>query len=212
MFTNRSLRRLILPLIAEQLLTMLVGMADTMMISYAGEAAISGVALVDMVSNLVITLLTALATGGAVIVSQYLGGRERENADEAASQLHGIALVISAGLTALCLLLHGDILRLFFGAVEADVMRAADTYFLVTALSFPFLGLYNASAALYRSMERTRATMLVSLLMNAINIAGNAVGIFALRAGVMGVALPTLISRAEAGDEIYTMSVTVANQ
>ncbi len=210
-FTNRSLRRLILPLIAEQLLTMLVGMADTMMISYAGEAAISGVALVDMVSNLVITLLTSLATGGAVIVSQYLGGREQSGADEAASQLHGIALLVSAGLTALCLLLHGGILRLFFGAVEGDVMRAADTYFLVTALSFPFLGIYNASAALHRSMERTRTTMLVSLLMNAINVAGNAIGIFVLRAGVMGVAVPTLISRAVAGVLMFRLALRREN-
>ncbi len=199
MFDNRALRRLILPLIAEQLLAMLVGMADTIMVSYAGEAAISGVALVDMVNALVITLLAAVATGGAVIVSQYLGSREPDNANFAASQLQTISFLVSAGLMVVCLVFHKAILHILFGAVDEDVMRAAVTYFVITAFSFPFLGVYNSSAALFRSMGRTNATMYVSLLMNVLNIAGNAIGVFVLKAGVAGVAVPTLISRAVAG-------------
>ena len=199
MFSNQALRKLIFPLVIEQVLVMLVGMADTAMISYAGEAAISGVALVDMVNYLVITLLTALATGGAVIVSQYLGSRDEQSSRCAAGQLMTVTFFVSLAIMAVCLLLHRAILRLLFGAVDADVMQAAVTYFFITALSIPFLGVYNSSAALFRSMGKTRVTMYVSLLMNAINIAGNAVGVFVLRAGVAGVAVPTLIARAVAG-------------
>jgi len=199
MFDNRALRRLILPLVGEQLLVMLVGVADTMMASYSGEAAISGVALVDMVNALVIALLTAVATGGAVIVSQYLGSRQGENANLAASQLQTVTFLASLALTAPCLTFHSAILGALFGAVDEAVMRSATTYFLITACSFPFLGIYNASAAVYRSMGRTNATMYVSLLMNVVHILGNVVGVFALRAGVAGVAASTLVSRALAG-------------
>lgn len=212
MFSNKALRRLILPLIAEQLLTMLVGIADTMMISYAGEAAISGVALVDMVNALVITLLAAVATGGAVIVSQYLGSREAEHANLAGSQLEAISFLASMGLMAVSLIFHRAILLLLFGAVDEDVMSAAITYFVITACSFPFLGIYNSSAALYRSMGRTNATMYVSLLMNALNIVGNAVGVFVLKAGVAGVAYPTLFSRMVASVVMTAMAFQAKNE
>ena len=195
-FSNRVLRNLIIPLVVEQILVMLVGIADTMMISYAGEAAISGVALVDMVGYLVITVLAAVDTGGAVIVSQYLGRKDKERANQSASQLVTVSFLFSLTLMLLCTLFHSIILKVLFGAVMPDVMAAANTYFFITALSYPFLGLYNSSAALYRSMKKTKVTMYVSLLMNLINIIGNAIGIFVFHAGVAGVAVPTLIARA----------------
>lgn len=195
MFSNKDLRNLVLPLVIEQILSMLVGIVDTVMISYAGEAAISGVALVDMVNNLVITIMSALATGGAVIVSQYLGSKDREKANFSAGQLMTVTMAISAALMVFCLLLHRPILQLLFGKVEPDVMEAAVTYFVISALSFPFLGIYNSSAALFRSMRKTNVTMYISLLMNAVNIVGNSIGIFVLHAGVAGVAWPTLIAR-----------------
>lgn len=212
MFNNQALRKLIVPLVIEQVLVMLVGMADTAMVSYAGEAAISGVALVDMVSYLIITLLSALATGGAVIVSQYLGNKDRDNAKLAAGQLMTITFLISMGIMLVCLVLHKAILQLLFGSIDDDVMQAAVTYFFITALSIPFLGIYNSSAALFRSMEKTRVTMYVSLLMNAINIAGNAIGVFVLRAGVAGVAVPTLISRIVAGAVMMALTFNEANK
>jgi putative MATE family efflux protein len=195
LFSNRQLKHLILPLVIEQILVMAVGVADTMMISFVGEAAISGVALVDMINFLIITILAALATGGAVIVSQYLGNGDRENANRSAGQLVALAFIFSLVIALLCLVFHKKILFLLFGSVERDVMDAAVTYFFISSLSFPFLGIYNASSALYRSMARTNITMYVSLLMNVINVAGNAIGIFLLHAGVAGVAIPTLIAR-----------------
>ena len=195
MFSRKALKNLIVPLVMEQILVMLVGMVDTMMVSHAGEAAISGVALVDMIDYLIITLFTSLATGGAVIVSQYLGSRQEEQARLSAGQLVTVSAFLSAAVMALCLAFHNGILRLLFGKIEPDVMRACVTYFVITAFSFPFLGIYNAAAALFRSMQKTNVTMYVSALMNVINIAGNAVGIFVLKAGVAGVAVPTLISR-----------------
>lgn len=198
MFTNRALKNLIIPLVVEQILVMLVGMVDTMMVSHAGEAAISGVALVDMIDYLIITIFSAIAAGGAVIVSQYLGSHQKEQGNTSAGQLMTISFVLSTAVMAVCLVFHKEILRLLFGKIEADVMEACVTYFVITAFSFPFLGIYNASAALFRSMQKTNVTMYISALMNVINIAGNAIGIFVLEAGVAGVAVPTLISRAVA--------------
>lgn len=199
LFSNKALRRLIIPLVIEQVLVILVGAADTMMVSYAGEAAMSGVSLIDMYAFMIITVMAAVSTGGAVIVSQYLGNKDNRNANLSASQLMTISGLVSMGLMAISMILHRGILNLFFGSVAPDVMQAADKYLLITAISFPFLGIYDSGAALYRSMEKTNITMYVSLLMNIINIAGNAVGIFVLKAGVAGVAVPTLISRIAAG-------------
>lgn len=211
LFSNLDLRKMILPLIVEQILSMLVGMVDTVMVSYAGEAAISGVALVDMINYLFITIFSAISTGGAVIVSQYLGDRQREQANLAAGQLYTISALISGIIAAVCLLWHRGILMLLYGSVEPDVMAASVTYFAITALSFPFLGLYNAAAALFRSMKKTQATMYVSLLMNAINVVGNAIGIFIFRAGVAGVAVPTLIARATAAIVMTLLALNTRN-
>ena len=195
MFSNAQLRRLILPLLVEQLLAVLVGMVDTIMVSSAGEAAISGVSIVNDINNLIIALLSALAGGGAVIVSQYLGHGDRELTRKSASQLVMISFVISTSLGLLCVALHTQILKALYGSVEADVMTSAKEYFWITALSFSFLGVYNSAAALFRSMNETRSTMNVSILMNAINIVGNYIGVNVLQLGAAGVAWPTLISR-----------------
>ena len=191
---------------------MMVGMADTAMVSAAGEAAVSGVALVDMVNYLIITVLTALTTGGAVILSQYLGSGQLDRAEFSAGQLMAVSAVFSSGTAALCILFRQAFLRLFFGAVEAAVMDAALTYFTVTACSFPLLGIYSAAAAQFRAMGRTDTTMYVSLLMNAVNIAGDFIGVSLLHAGVLGVAVPTLVSRAVAAGLLSALAFRPANQ
>lgn len=196
----------------EQVLVMLVGMVDTAMVATVGEAAVSGVALVDMVNYLVITVLTALTTGGAVILSQYLGGGQPEQAEFAAGQLMTITAISSTGIMLLCVLFRQTILRLFFGAAEPRVMDAALTYFLVTACSFPFLGVYNASAAQFQAMGRTNMTLYVSLLMNAVNIVGDLIGVRVLKAGVLGVAIPTLIARAVAAAVMSALAFCRGNQ
>ncbi len=187
LFSNRALRQLIFPLVIEQTLVILVGVADTMMVSYAGEAAMSGVSLIDMYVFMIITIMAAVSTGGAVIVSQYLGNKDNRNANLSASQLMTVSGLVSTGLMIISMVLHRGILTLFFGSVEPDVMQAADKYLLITAISYPFLGIYDSGAALYRSMEKTNITMYISLLMNIINVVGNAIGIFVLKAGVAGV-------------------------
>ena len=195
LFSNTDLRNLIVPLVVEQILVMLVGMIDTIMVSFAGEAAISGVALVDMINNLFITVLSAVATGGAVIVSQYVGSKNTENASLSASQLVMSATLIGLVIAALCFIFRMPMLHLFYGSVEPDVMQACATYFLFTLCSFPFSGLYNAGAAIFRSMQKTNITMIISMIMNITNIIGNYIGVFILNMGVAGVAIPTLISR-----------------
>lgn len=195
LFSNRDLLRLLWPLVIEQGLAVLVGMADTVMVSSVGEAAISGVSLVDMINVLIFNIFAALATGGAVITSQFLGAKEPEHASESAGQLVSLSAVLGVGVMAVCLLLRASMLRLFFGSIEPDVMQAAMTYFTITVLSYPFLALYNAGAAIFRSTGNSAVSMRVSVLMNLINVCGNALCIFVLKMGVAGVAVPTLISR-----------------
>lgn len=194
-FGNHELFALILPIIVEQLLTMLVGIADTLMVSYAGEAAVSGVSLVNQLNNVFIFVFGAVASGGAVVASQYIGRNDRENGVTASSQLLMITVLISAFLMGISILFRSQILSLLFGRVEPDVMGASLTYLVISALSFPALAVYNSAAALFRSMGKTKAIMNISIVMNAINVIGNAIGIFVLQAGVVGVAVPSLVSR-----------------
>lgn len=194
-FSNASLMRMVVPLFFEQLLTMMVGIADTFMISYAGDAAVSGVSLVNMFVTIFIYLFTALAAGGAVVVSQYIGSGNRENADCSAGQLLTSAVIISVVLTGMTLAWDRRLLQFLFRKVEPDVMDACVVYLRITALSFPALAVYNAGAALSRSCGRTDLTMKVSIAANIINVTGNAIGIFLLHAGVAGVAYPTLLAR-----------------
>ena len=196
LFSNKDLRRLITPLIFEQTLAITVGMADTMMISSVGEAAISGVSLVDMINNLIFCILAALATGGAVVTSQHIGARNYEKARKSAKQLLYAVILFSLFLTGFVLLFRLPLLKIFFGSIEENVMRNAIIYFMISAVSFPFLAVYNACAALFRSMGNSQITLKVSILMNIINVAGNALCIFVFQMGVAGVAIPSLISRA----------------
>lgn len=195
MFTNKDLKNLIIPLFLEQLLTILVGLADTFIISFVGEAAVSGVSLVNSFNTIFIFLFTALASGGAVIVSQYIGSKKMEAAGEAASQLLMVSTVFSAGIVLLLLLFGRPILGLVFGRVEKDVMEACVTYLWISAYSYPALAVYNAGAALYRSIGKTSVTMYIAAASNGINVIGNLIGVFVLHAGVAGVAYPSLLAR-----------------
>ena len=195
MFSRKDMVRLFGPLLVEQLLAVLVGMADVVMVAAVGETAVSGVALVDSISVLVIQVLSAMATGGAVVCAQYIGKKRQDQACRAAGQLVLITAVLSLLIASAAFIGNRHLLRLIFGSVETAVMDNAATYFWFTAMSYPFLALYNSGAALFRSMGNSKVSMKVSLAMNAINVAGNALCVFGLRMGVEGVAIPTLLSR-----------------
>ena len=195
LFSGKDLWTLIWPLLIEQTLAVTVGMADTVMVSRAGEAAVSGVSLVDMINVLIINLFAALATGGAVVVSQFLGAQKKERAEQSAGQLVILAEILGSASGLLCLLFAGTIINLVYHGLAEDVFAASVTYLQITAISYPFLAVYNAGAALFRSMGNSRISMKVSILMNVINIAGNAVGVFVLHLGVAGVAWPSVVSR-----------------
>ena len=150
LFSQKELLVLAIPLLVEQLLEVTVGMADTMMVSRCGEAAISGVSLVDMINNLIIVLFAALATGGAVVVSQYLGAKERGNADKSAGQLLLLSGLSGVVIGAVCFVLARPMIRLFYGSIDTDVLDAGVKYLQIIALSYPFLALYNGGAALFR--------------------------------------------------------------
>ena len=194
-FTNQDLRRLIVPLVIEQLLAITVGLFDSVMVSQVGEAAISAVSLVDTVNVLLVNAFSALATGGAVIAGQYLGRREAEKAGHSGAQLLLFMGEASLLIMALFYLAKGFVLGVVFGQVEPDVAAYANTYYMIVEASIPFLAIYSAGAALFRVMGNSKISMWVSLMMNLINVAGNAILIFGVRMGVEGVAIPTLVSR-----------------
>ena len=199
LFTGRDLARIIWPLILEQTLSMTIGMADTAMVTRVSAAALSGVSLVDSINIVLVQLFSALATGGAVVSSQYLGQGSLARARDSGRQLYVLCLMLSGGIMAAALALRTPILTLIYGAIEPDVMASAEIYFLITALSYPFLALYNSGAALYRSMGKTGMTLVISIVMNLINVAGNALAIYGLGLGAAGAGLATLVSRVIGG-------------
>ena len=195
LFSRRDLRDLLVPLLMEQALAVAIGMADTVMVASCGQDAVSGVSLVDSISVLLIQVFSALATGGAVVVSQFLGKREQREAEQASRHLYVIVGLISLALMVFCLIFRDGLLRLLFGGIAPGVMEAAQVYFFYCALSYPFLAIYNAGAALLRSVGDARSSLRTSLIMNLINVAGNALTIYGLGMGVTGAALATLVSR-----------------
>ncbi len=211
-FSNTALVALVLPLLGEQFFIMLVGIADTLMISYASEAAVSGVSLVSLFIAVFMFIFMALASGGAVVVSQYIGSKDRENSVLAASQLVTIGVLISIGFMFLVMIFYRQILSLLFGSVDNDVMEACLIYIRISAYSLPGLALYNVGGAIFRSMSKTKTTMYISIGANALNVVGNAIGIFVLNAGVAGVAWPSFIARTLSAMIIIGLCFRSSNQ
>lgn len=195
MFSRADLRRLIAPLMVEQALSMMIGMADTVMVASCGEAAVSGISLVDSINSVFLWLFPALATGGGVVLAQYLGHEEPDKARNATGQLTLLLLAFSGIVSVLFLLFHDGVLRVLFGAIEPAVMQNARTYFVVSICSYPFLGLYNVGAAVFRAQGNSRISMVTSIAMNVLNVSGNAVLIYGFGMGVLGAAIATLASR-----------------
>lgn len=195
LFSNRDLIQLIIPLVIEQILAIFVGMADTVMVSSVGEAAVSAVSLVDNINILLINVFAALATGGAVIIGQYLGREERWQACRATDQLYIFVTAFSILIMAALYLCKSFVLYQVFGTIEEDVRAQSETYLLITAASIPFIAIYNSGAAVFRTMGNSKVSMVTALVMNAVNIVGNAIMIYGMRMGVAGAAIPTLVSR-----------------
>ena len=195
LFSDKSLYRIIIPLFIEQILAVTIGMLDSVMVSSVGEAAVSGVSLVDTINLLLSYIFSALATGGAVVCSQFLGRKEYGNAKSSAKQLVYSVVFTATFIMVLTLIFRKPMLSLLFGDVEADVMGHAQIYFLFTALSYPFLALYNGGAALFRSMGNSKVSMSVSMIMNFLNVSGNAILIFGFDMGAAGAAISTTFSR-----------------
>ena len=212
MFSNESLKKLIIPIFMDQILIIIASIIATMMISYAGEASVSAVSLIDMINMLLINVLAALTDGGAVIVSQYIGFRDKNKSCIAASQLFTIATIISIGIMGFVFIFHKPLLKILFGNVDHNVMNLAITYFVIYSISYPFLSIYDSGAALFRSIGNSRVPMIVSIAMNAINIVGNAIGIFVFNAGVVGIAISIIISRAFAALVMVYLSLNKKNK
>jgi len=194
MYSKEDLKKLIIPLIIEQVMLSLMGIIDTIMVSNVGESAVSAVSCVDSINKLIIYLLQSIATGGVILCSQYLGCRDKRRADEAAGQVLLCGFFMALLIMAFCLVFRNGLLSLIFGSVEADVMESSRIYFLITALSFPSMALFSACSAISRASGNSRSPMLVSAVSNALNVAGNAILLFVLQMGVAGAAISTTAS------------------
>ena len=195
LFSNKMICSILIPVILEQLLNSIMGTADTMMVSNVGSAAISAVSLVDSINILVIQAFSALAAGGAIVCAQYMGQQNTEKANESARQVLFIITSISVVIALFCLIFQKPMLRLIFGAVDAEVMSASETYFFYTALSFPFIAAYDSAASIFRAQKNTKGPMTISMISNIMNIVGNAIMIWVFHMGVAGAAISTLVSR-----------------
>lgn len=196
LFPRRALWMLLIPLIIEQMLNSLMGMVDTLMVSRVGAEAISAVSLVDSINNLVLQVFAAMAAGAAIICSQYLGRKDEKGCNDAAKQIVLTVVVISSAIMIIGVGFRKPLLYLIFGSVEEAVMTNAQIYFLITALSYPFIALFQAGAAFYRACGNSKFTMKTALIANVANIVGNTLFIFVLQMGAAGAAISTLISRA----------------
>lgn len=194
-FSNIDIRKLLIPIMLENLLASLMGTVDTMMVSNVGASAVSAVSLVDSINILVIQALSALAAGGAILCSQYIGSSNPKGANRAARQVVLVMTVLSVFISAICLILRVPMLKFIFGSVEAEVMADSQAYFLFTLLSFPFIGLYDAGASIMRAQKDSKSPMTISIISNFLNIGGNAILIFGFGMGVAGAAISTLVSR-----------------
>lgn len=195
MFTNKYLIRLLWPLFVEQLLVFAIGIADSFMVASVGEEAVSAVSLVDSIMMLLITIMTALATGGAVVVGQFLGQKKQEDARKAGDQLLLFITALSLIIIAVMYVFRKGLLPLVFGDVDPQVMAYCNTYYKIVVATVPLIAVYNAGAALFRSIGNSKIAMKISLLMNVINISGNAILLYGFHCGVEGVAIPTLVAR-----------------
>ena len=196
LFSRKDLFKIIAPLILQQLLSVSVGMIDSMMVSSAGETAVSGVSLVSTLDLLLIYVFMSLATGGAVVVSQALGRGDGSFARRAAKQLIYAVAIAATAITIVVLIFRIPLLDVLFGDAEDAVMRSAQDYFLFAALSFPFLGIYDGIAALFRAMGNSMVSLKISIVINIVNVTGNAVLIYGFGLGAAGAAIATLIARA----------------
>ena len=195
MFTQKDLRRLVLPIFLDQLLLAGVGIVSTLLLSYAGEAAVSAVSLVEMINVFIISILLAVSTGGTVVLAQIIGSKRLELAQKASGQMMILTVLVGLIFMGMVLGLGQPILNLLFGSVDPDVMRAAQIYFIISSLSYPFMALYNASAGLFRAMGNSRIPMIGSMVLNISSVLGFGLAIFIFKAGITGVAIASLTSR-----------------
>lgn len=205
LYTSKDLKKLIIPLIIEQLLAIMVGLADTIMIASVSEAAVSGVSLVDTINILIINIFAAMATGGAVVAGHFLGQKNEKEASRSAWQLIYFSTLLSVVVMVIFLAARNVILHHVFGSITTEVMDSAKTYLVITAYSIVPLAVYNACAALFRAMGNSRVTMWISLVMNVLNVVGNAVLIYGAQIGVSGAAISTTFSRIVAAVIIFVL-------
>lgn len=196
LFSGKALFLLVVPIVVESVFSTSLGMIDSVMVSnWIGDNAGNAVGNVDDVSNLIIQLFSAFATGGVIITSQYLGAGRTDDANKSAKHVVVIVMLASTAICLLCLALNYPLLKLFFGGVSEQVFGYQRQYFYIIAASFPFIGLFNVCAALLRAQRKSLVTMTSAGLSLIVNLILNTLFMYVWRWEVIGAALATLLSR-----------------
>lgn len=203
LYSNKKLAALLIPLALDQLLNSFMGTIDTLVVSNLGSAAISAVSLVDSINIFIVQAFFALASGGTVVCSHYLGCKSKDHAKEAARQLVFVTLMLSLIIGAICLVFNQQILNLIFGKVEKDVMTGAKQYFFYSVLSYPFIALYNDGACILRAQNNSKFPMQISIVSNFLNAFLDVIFVWVFHWGVAGSAIAT------AGSRFFSMSIVL---
>ena len=212
LFSRKDITRLVIPLILEQFFAVTIDIVASLMVARAGEAAVSGISLVNSVNALLVQAFSALATGGAVVCSQYLGKEDLGAARLSARQLYYSVFAVSSFITLITLVLRDQLIRWIFGSLESDVLRATQIYFTMSAISYPMLAIYNAGAAVSRAIGSTRISLFIAILMNVVNIAADYILIIVMELDVLGAGIAMLLARAAGAFDISLFLMNINNQ
>lgn len=195
LFSRKTLAWILVPAALQGMLSVTVGMADSMMVSSLGDAALAGVTLVGALDTLLVTLFTSLTSGGSVVLAQAMGRGNREEACESAKQLLYITTAVASVISALVIIFRVPLLHFLFGEADDAVMQNAIDYFFFVALSFPVFAIESGVASIFRAQGDSVTSLKMSILINALNIAGNAILIYGVQLGAKGAAIATLFAR-----------------
>lgn len=191
LFSRKDLLALSVPIVIESILSIITGMVDSIMVSSAGEAAVSGISLVNQINVLFAVIFSAIASGGVIITSQYLGSGNLAKAKTSANQLLYATTACALFLTLAIIGIIPQVLRLVYGQLDADVFESAKVYYFYLLLGMPCYAMASSCNALLRATSHSKLALMLSGGANLLNIIGNAVLIYGFKLGAAGAAIST---------------------
>ncbi len=184
-----------IPLLIDQAFVSMMTVVNSSMVSSSGAEAVSAVSMVDSLNFFLMNFFIAIATGGTVVVAQYIGKGDRRKASRTISQAVASSVLIAIVVAVVIIVFSKQTLALLFGKAEQLVMDNALIYLIGSCISYPFYAVYQASSGALRGLGDTKASMMMSIAMNVICLIGNVIFINIMGLGVLGVSISMIISR-----------------